>query len=372
MRTMRAMMNMTAAVAGMTLLAACGNDEDAVPQPVQSVASAGVAFDVAAVAFDVAAVPRLSYLHAAGVVEPFAEATLSTKLMGGVTEVLVQEGDVVRSGQTLLRIDARDLDAQRARVEAGLTEAQAVLGEAELHVKRMRALYEDDAAPRAQLDAAETGYARALAGVATARAGAAELAAVSSYSVIRAPFDGTVVRRMVDVGSFAAPGAPLLMVQNTRRLRVTASASPDAVRGLARGAAVTASIEGESVPATIEGVVPGTASLFTVNAIVENPAALLPGTGAATLALPQSMRTSIVVPAGALVRQGDLTGVRLLRDDGVITRWVRVGAVLGDSVEVASGLSDGDRILVPAPVPHSPNAPQPMSSAPGSSPIAGR
>jgi RND family efflux transporter MFP subunit len=301
------------------------------------------------------------------VVDPVAEATLSTKLMGTVIAVLVQEGDVVRGGQPLLRIDARDLNAQRARVEAAQAEAEAVLGEAQLHVQRMRALYNDDAAPRAQLDAAETGYTRAAAGVAAARASAAELAAVSSYAVVRAPFAGTVVRRLVDAGSFAAPGAPLLVVQDTRRLRVTVSAPPDAVRGLARGTIVTAAIEGAAVSATIEGVVPGAAGLFTVNAIVDNPGALLPGTGAATLALPQAMRTTIVVPVHALHRQGDLTGVQLLRDDGVLTRWVRLGAVLGDSVEVVSGLRDGDRIIVSAPLPQSVNAREA-----GASPLAGR
>ena len=112
--------------------------------------------------------------------------------------------------------------------------------------------------------------------------------------------------------------------------------------------------------------VAGAAGLFTVNAIVDNPASLLPATGAATLALPQEMRTTILIPVQAVRRQGDLTGVQLLRDDAVITRWVRLGVELGDSVEVVSGLRNGDRILVPAPVPHSAN----VQAAPA--PVAGR
>jgi RND family efflux transporter MFP subunit len=350
---------MVAAVAGVALLAGCASDQE-------TVQSAGQAAVPDGVEFVVTAAPRMSHLNAAGVVEPLAEATLSTKLMGAITAVLVQEGDVVTSGQPLLRIDARDLNAQRARVDAGEAEAQAVLHEAELHMGRMRALYEDDAAPRAQLDAAETGYNRALAGVAAARAGAAELAAVSSYAEVRAPFAGTIVLRMVDRGSFAVPGAPLLVVQDTRRLRVSVSAPPDAVRGLTRGAEVTAVIEGEAVPAVIEGVVPGAAGLFTVNAIVDNPGSQLPATGAATLALPQEMRTTIAIPVNTVRRQGDLTGVQLLRDDAVITRWVRLGSVFGDSVEVVSGLRDGDRIIVAAPVPHSAD----VQGAPA--PVAGR
>lgn len=338
---------MIVAAAGLVLLAACGGDHEEAPAaPVASVPQG--------VEFTVTAAPRVAYLNAAGVVRPIADATLSTKLMGSVTEVMVQEGDAVRQGQPLLRIDARDLGAQRQQVEAGQANAEAVLAEAELHVKRMRALFEDDAAPRAQLDAAETGYTRALAGVAAARASAAELAAVSSYAVIRAPFNGTVVRRMVDPGSFAAPGAPLLTVQDARRLRVTVSASPDAVRGVRAGEPVTAVVEGIVVPATIEGVVPGAAGLFSVNALIDNADGRLPGTGAAELALPQGMRTTMVVPVRALRRQGDLTGVYLVRGEGVLTRWVRLGPVTGDSVEVVSGLQDGDRIIVPTAVPGAP------------------
>jgi RND family efflux transporter MFP subunit len=337
---MKAMTKAGSFAAGAALLAACGGEP--APEASQAVARAPEGVEV-----EVTAVQRVSYLDAGGVVEPFAEATLSTRLMGTITEVLAQEGDAVRAGQPLLRIDARDLTAQRARVEAGQAEAEAVLAEAELHLRRMRALYEDDAAPRAQVDAAETGYTRALAAVAAARAGADELAAVSSYAVVRSPFAGTVVRRMVDPGSFAAPGAPLLTVQDARRLRVSVSAPPEAVRALERRAPVTATVERAVVPATIEGIVPGGAGLFTVNAIVDNPGGLLPATGAATLALPQGLRTSIVVPVRAIVRQGELTGVYLRRNGAVLTRWVRLGPVTGDSVEVVSGLENGDRITVP-------------------------
>jgi RND family efflux transporter MFP subunit len=356
---MMKMMRMVAGAASVVLLASCGGvGESALPP--------AVAFAPKGVELDVSVAPRMSYLHASGVAGPIAEATLSTKLMGSVTEVLVHEGDAVRAGQLLLRLDARDLNAQHARIEAAQVEAQAVLNEAQLHVQRMRALFADDAAPRAQLDAAETGYERALAGVAGARAGAAELAAIASYAQVRAPFAGTVVRRLVDPGSFAAPGAPLLVVQDTRRLRVTATASPDAVNGLARGTVINAIIEGEAVTATVEGVVPAAAGLFEVNAIVENGAGLLPVAGAATLALPQAMREIVLVPLRAVRRQGDMTGVLLLRDDGTLTRWVRLGAVAGDSVEVVSGLQDGDRILVPAQDAPSGDAPVSAVSTKGS------
>lgn len=295
------------------------------------------------------AVERVGVLDASGVAAPVAEATLSTKLMGAVTEVLVQEGDRVVAGQPLLRIDARDLAAKAAQVEAMRAEAEAVLREAELHAQRMQALYADDAAPKAQLDAAETGLARARAAVRAASASAEELGAVRDYSVIRAPFAGILVNRMVDPGSFAAPGAPLLVVQDASRLRVSASVSPDVARGLERGQAVDAVIEGAPARAVVEGVVPAPGGgLHTINALVDNADGRFLAGSAATLSVPIGARATLVVPVSALVHEGDLTGVYLAADGGAHLRWVRPGRAFADSVEVLAGLSDGDQVVTTA------------------------
>lgn len=299
--------------------------------------------------FTVRSVERAAALQASGVAAPVAEATLSTKLMGTVTEVLVHEGDRVAVGQPLLRIDARDLTAKAAQAAAMQSEAEAVFREAELHAQRMRALYADDAAPKAQLDAAETGLARSRAGVQAARAGAAELGAVRDYSVIRAPFAGTLVSRMADPGTFAAPGTPLLVVQDASRLRVSATVSPDAARGLRRGQTLEAVIEGAPARAVVEGVVPAQGgSLYTVNALVDNAAGRFLAGSAATLSIPTGVRATLAVPASALVREDDLTGVYLAAEGGARLRWVRLGRSFGDSVEVLSGLRDGDRVVATA------------------------
>lgn len=326
---------------GVLLLGACGGGhEDPAPQPAVVV--------VQGEDMVIAAAARTAFMNVSGSAAPLQEATLSTKLMGSVTRVNVQEGDVVRRGQPLLHIDARDLAAQAVRIEAGMAEAEAVYREAELHAQRMRALYEDDAAPKAQLDAAETGLARARAGVSAARAGGAELSAMAEYSVVRAPFDGLVVRRLVDPGSFAAPGSPLLVLQDDSALRVSVTATPDVIHNVARGDEIAGTIEGQDVTARIEGVVPAAGgNLYTVNAVVPNPGRRLPARGTAALALPLGTRDTFVIPVRALVRQGDMTGVYLRRGSGTLLRWVKTGPVAGDSVEVTAGLRDADVIVVP-------------------------
>jgi RND family efflux transporter MFP subunit len=332
------------AVAALTL-AACGGDEPPPPSAETApVPSAGMVVTVADTTFTGA-------VRAAGTAAPLQQATLSTKLMATVTAVLVREGDVVRAGQPLVRLDARDLAAKQAQVGAGIAEAEAMYRDASVQAARIRGLYADSAATRAQLDAVEVGLARAEAGVRAARAGAAELGAISDYSVVRAPFARVVPSRFVDPGAFAAPGAPLVSVQDASALRVSVSAPPAAVRTLRRGAAIEAMVEGTPMRATVEGVVPSGGNLYTVNAIIPNRDGRLLAGSAATLALPSGAgeRRGLLVPRVAIRREGDLTGVLLRGADGRETlRWVRLGGEYGSRVEVTAGLRAGDQVLVPA------------------------
>jgi RND family efflux transporter MFP subunit len=286
-------------------------------------------------------------LEASGTAMPIRAATLSTKLMGSVTAVLVHEGDHVAAGQSLARLDARDLEAKQSQVEAGLGEAAAMRVEATAHAERIRGLYADSAATKAQLDQAETGLARADAAMASARAMAAELAATASYANVRAPYAGIVTRRFVDPGSFAAPGAPLITVEDASVLRVTVSAAPEAVRGLRRGSALEALIGDSPAVATVEGVVPSGANIYAVNALVENPDGRFQSGSSASLALPRGTRRALLLPTDAVVRQGDLTGVRVAASGGSSLRWIRLGRTRGSLIEALSGLAAGDTVLVP-------------------------
>ncbi len=342
----RGVLSATTVVAAALQLAAC----NAVPRDgAPGAAGAPQPTRVAGTAYTLHDTTITTTFRAAGVAEPVRQATLSTKLMGTVTEVLVREGDVVRTGQELVRIDARELQAKAAHVAAAMSEASAVRDEAATHAKRIRALYADSAAARAQLDAAETALARAEAGLATARAAAAELDAVSSYSVIRAPFAGVVTARFVDPGAFAAPGAPLVAVHDASRLRITAAVTPEIARRLRRGDSIDATIEGRAASAAVEGVVPSTSgNLYHVNALVSNADRGFLAGSAASLSIALGSHPALVVPVRAIARQGDLTGVALRTSEGDELRWVRLGDSTANLVEVTAGLRAGDQIVIPA------------------------
>ncbi len=332
--------NRYALAAALVSLTACGGSDAA---PVRQ----AIAAEVGGVEYIVQDTTIDAMLEATGVAEPFAQATLSTKMMGTITAVLVKEGDRVRTGDPLVRIDARDLDARREQIVAGIAGAEAGQREAELGAARMRALFADSAAPRATLDAAEAALARANAAVSAARAGQSELGAMASYAVVRAPFAGVVTQRAVDPGAFAAPGTPLVTVQDASKLRLAVVAPPNAVRALRRGGSVAATIEGVATRATIEGVVPSGGSLYTINAIVPNGDGRFLSGSAAVLLVNEGKRTTRLVPRSAIVREGDLTGVRIKTPNGPIVRWVRLGKESGDFIEVISGLEAGNTVLVP-------------------------
>jgi len=340
-RTLFMTIRFIAGASGLLVAAACSRSAPE-PLPVVPPRTAGTTYIVKDTMI------RVSF-EASGIAAPIRQATLSTKLMGTVLSVAVREGEVVAEGQALVRIDARDLAAKAGQVAASIAEAEAMLREARAQTGRIRALYTDSAATKSQLDAAEAGLARADAGVRSSRAADAELGAVSAYAVIRAPFAGTITKRFVDPGALAAPGAPLIAIQDGRQLRIAANATPDAARNVRRGQRLDAFVEGRAVEAIVEGIVPSTAgNLYTINALVANAgASILPGS-TATLHLPLGTRTGIFVPSLALVREGDLTGVILRTTDGDRTRWVRLGDVVGQMTEVSAGLHAGDVVVTPA------------------------
>ena len=289
---------------------------------------------------------------ASGIADPMQQATLSTKLMGTVQEVLVHEGDAVHAGQPLLRIDARELAAKSSQVASSIADAEALEQDAATHANRIRALYADSAATRAQLDAAETGLIRASASVRAARASANELEAMSSYATLRAPFNGIVTRRLADAGSFASPGTPLLTVQDISTLRINASVSADGARLLHRGQEMSATIDGAPVSAIVEGIVPANAgNLFTLNATVRNPRGEYRAGSAATLRIPAPPHHALLVPLRAIVRDGDLTGVIVRGAERDERRWIRLGAETDTYVEVTSGLRVGEEIVIPTVTP---------------------
>jgi RND family efflux transporter MFP subunit len=348
---------------GALTLNACGSGGETEQERLHNTSATAAANRVGGSAITVQDTTISTVTEVASTANAMQHATLSTKWMGTVTEVLAHEGDNVRDGQVLVRIDARELTAKASQIAASIADAEAMYAEASTNAARFKALYADSAATRAQYDASVTGLTRANAARNAARAAKAEMDAMSSYATLRAPFSGVITLRQADPGAFAAPGAPLITVQDVSTLRITGSADAATVRTLRRGQTLPATIDGEPVTATVEGIVPGQAgNVFTVNATVRNRVDAAGhyryrAGSAATLHVPTGTKSAVLVPNSAIVTDGDLTGVVVRTANGDERRWVRLGVATPTHTEILSGLTAGEQIVVPTATPSPSQAP---------------
>lgn len=293
----------------------------------------------------------------AGTVVSSNVSPLASKVVGNVLRVLVSEGDMVRAGQLLVEIDAREgeaqIDSARAggiEIERSIDAAQANATLAETTLRRYAALFERRAVSaqelddvRARRDSARAELARLVAKRGETGAAIRQAQTFAAYSSIRSPIDGVVTRRFVDPGAQAAPGMALVIVEDVRSFRVEATVAEGI--HLRPGDPVTVEVEGARIEGRVKNIQPGVdatsrSSLVKI-ALGTTPAPLRSGAYARVL-LPSGSRTALMVPPSAIVRRGQLTSVFIVDDDGVARMRL---ITIGEDSEVISGLEPGERIV---------------------------
>jgi len=305
---------------------------------------------------EVRAEPIAAVVPVHGSVEARRRSTLATRMMARVSGIRVEVGDRVRGGETLVRLGTDDVAAKRAMAEAGVVSARAARNEAERHAARMDTLLAEDAVARVQRDQARLALTQAESGLAMAEAVLQEVDTAERYASIRAPFDGYVVSRHIDEGDLSVPGKPLLVVE-AEGFRVAVLAVPaDLARTLQVGSSIQViSPEGERAHASVNAVASGADPRSrTVEVRADLPSDWSTGI-AVTALIPAGVRNVVTISQAAVVRRGQLTGVRVVTPDGELLRWVRLGRAVtpvqatdesGDlRVEVLSGLTPGERII---------------------------
>ena len=291
---------------------------------------------------------------AVGTTQAPARAVLATQLLGRIAQLAVAEGDQVRRGQVLVRLEDGELRARLDQARAALQEAQVLLAQAKREVERRRQLHRDQALPQEGLDLAETQYLRAQATAAFARAGVAQMEIELSYTQVRAPLDGVVVKKFAQPGDLATPGMPLLEVEQQDSLEVAAEVSETLYASLAIGMEVEIEIPAlpQSCSGHITALVPAAdphSRTFRVKVGVPNSDYRLGSGLYARILFPTGTRPALLIPAAAVVREGQLQGVYLYAEGRALLRWVRLGQARGDQCEVLSGLDPGQQVISPPP-----------------------
>jgi RND family efflux transporter MFP subunit len=321
-------------------VAACGGSHEAeTPHSGTSFSGTGVPVQVQEIPVNV---------PVEGTVSARNRAEVTTRMMARVSSLNVEVGSRVRRGEILIRLGTEDIAANRAKAEAAVMVASAARDEAEKHADRMDALLAQDVVPQVQRDQAHLQLTQAESQLAMARATLQEVETAGSYASITAPFAGEVVARHIDEGDVAAPGMPLLVVEEAGPRDGRLAVPVKAAEGLEPGSLVrVTTLGGRSTEAPVRSVAGGADPFSkTVEVRVTLPADWPTGVSLTAL-VPAGTAYAVTVPTEAVVRRGQLTGVRVLTPDGSALRWIRLGRSVGeDRVEVLSGLSEGDQILV--------------------------
>ncbi|MEO1028987.1 MAG: efflux RND transporter periplasmic adaptor subunit [Pseudomonadota bacterium] len=153
-----------------------------------------------------------------GLVQARQTSQLGFSVTGRIDAISADTGEVVRKGQTLVRLDTRALQARLAAAEAATAEAEAMQKLAEATLTRQTELVNRGHLSAQALDEAQAQADAAVARIAASEAQADTLRVDIDLARIKAPFDGTVTRRFMDVGATAAPGAPVLELIETGSL----------------------------------------------------------------------------------------------------------------------------------------------------------
>jgi len=261
---------------------------------------------------------------------------VGSRLSGYIRDLVVREGEQVKRGQVLFRIDPVDVRQQLAQSEANLANARTDL-------KRFRSLLNNKAISRQQFDQAQLRFDVAASKVKQARN-------QLNYAVVKATLDGVVVKKLMHNGDLASPGAAVLMVENTRNMTVDTRVSEQFIPHIHIGDQALVRITGFAQPrtATVRQVVSAADSSHQFLVKLMLPTNSNARAGAfVEIAFTTGSRQVLSLPSTAILHRHGLDGVYLVDNNQTIHwRLVRSGAKLDTNrIEIAAGLNAGDRVL---------------------------
>ncbi|MBI4002161.1 MAG: efflux RND transporter periplasmic adaptor subunit [Nitrospira defluvii] len=275
-----------------------------------------------------------------GQVTAVYQATLASRIQGTIDNLLVREGSLVRKGQTLVMLDNRDLQAELSRVTAELDNAKA-------QWNRMTDLYKRDAVSKQELENATRTFK-------VTEAGRNAVMAQLSYTVVKAPFDGVITEKKVEMGELASPGQSLLKMENPDQLRLEATVAESDIRVVSVGASIPVIIDAlgpHPLQGRVSQILPAgdpQTHTFTMKADLPRTAGLKSGMFG-RLRLETGMSTTLFLPKSVFIERGELASLFVVGSDHVARlQWVKVGRMLEQGVEILSGVNAGERVILDA------------------------
>lgn len=309
-------------------------------------------------AVDVATVePRVltRLLPLSGTIAPFVQATVKSRVGGPIEQVTIREGQDVRRGDIIARLDTRNLQARYDRELAAVEKAQADLELASLNREKNRALLEQRFISRNTYESTESAYAASLASFKLAQAQARLAKLDLDDALIRAPFDGTIAARLVQPGETVAPDASIVTLVDLRQMVLEAAVPAAEIPSVRIGQKVSFQVGGfgerefQGEVQRINPVTVGGSRAITLYIAVPNADRALKGgmfaQGELTLDATQPV---LAVAERAVHEESGASYVYTLRDGKIVRTPVRLGpSIDGHGFrEVREGLSPGERVIL--------------------------
>ena len=293
--------------------------------------------------------------HYTGTVSSVNQSTLSTRIMGQIRNVYVNEGDAVKKGQLLVAIRSNDIQAKQKQVEANIIQAKAAYKHAGDDFKRIQTLHSSNSATQKELDDITVHLEMTKAQLEAAQKAKDEVLEVLSYADIRAPYDGVITQKFVDAGDMANPGMPLLAVEAPGLFEVIAKIPESEIHKVEKGDKVEVLIDAcaEAIQGEIAHISPSSrfsGSQFDARITLypndQQKGAVRSGVFAHVNHL-KGEEQKLLIPSELLVERGQLKGIwTVSQANQALLRWVRLGKSYGDKTEVLSGLSEGSKLIV--------------------------
>jgi len=275
------------------------------------------------------------YYITSGVISSDHRVVISSRISGYIRSLPVREGDRVKKGRILVRVDPVNPKQALARARADFTDAKTDL-------ERYRKLLAEQAVNKQQFDKVRLRFKVTRSRVAQAKN-------QLSYAEITSPVNGIVVRKIMNTGDMAKPGAPILTVVDPGQLLVETDVSGEAASALRPGDEVDISIPALHQMRTgrIRQLVNAADPLshqFHVKISLDSTNALRAGMFA-EVKFRMGMRHAILIPAVAMIHRFGLNGIYVADKHGMLHyRQIRPGLKYADRIEIVAGLHAGDRI----------------------------
>lgn len=292
-------------------------------------------------------------------------ATISAQIVSRIERVLVHEGDTVHAGQTLVMLDDATQRVavdqahsayQAAEHQQAAAQDQSVLAASTL-ARYKQLLAEKSVSPQ-EMDEVTQRAEAATAGVEAlhaqsdaAKAQESGARAMLGYTRLNAPFAGVVTARMVDPGTMAAPGVPLLQVESSGALQLQAALDESVIGSIRKGMKLPVTLNGTTngeIAGTVAEIVPAadpTSHSFLIKINLAPSAQLHSGLyGSTEIAI--GKHPAILIPRSAVVLRGSLSCVYVLDTNGTAQlRSITLGTAHGELLEVLSGISANEKLV---------------------------